>query len=294
MSEPQVSPMLTPAEMARAAEDAAHAKVTGKSLKSFMLGLTGGGYIALGFVFYLTLQVGAETMPYGVAKFLGGLVFSTGLALVVLTGAELFTSSTLTLTARASGRISWGQLLTNWGIVYGANFLGALTIVALIFVGGTWHNANDAWGAVVLSTAQGKMHHTFVEAFVLGILCNLMVCLAVWAAFAGRTVTDKVVAVTLPIALFVASGFEHCVANMFLIPLAVLIKGTADAEFWATTGLGEDAFAGLTIPDFLVHNLVPVTLGNIIGGGVMIGIFYWTVFRRFDRSAPAPESGGHS
>jgi len=283
MPEPHPGPMLTPAEMARAAEDAAHAKATGVPLKSFMLGLTAGGYIALGFVFYLTTQVGAESMPYGVGRLIGGIAFSTGLALVVLTGAELFTSSTLTLTARAAGRISWSQLLTNWGIVYGANFLGALTIVALIYVGGTWHNANDAWGAVVLSTALGKMHHTFLEAFVLGILCNLLVCLAVWAAYAGRTVTDKIVAVTLPIALFIAAGFEHCVANMFLVPLAVLIKDTAGADFWTATGLDEQEFASLTIPHFLGHNLLPVTLGNIVGGGVMIGIFYWTVFRRHHR-----------
>ncbi|WP_028047767.1 formate transporter FocA [Cellulomonas sp. URHE0023] len=283
MSEPQPSPMLTPAEMARAAEDAAHAKATGVPLKSFMLGLTAGGYIALGFVFYLTTQVGAENMPYGIGRLVGGIAFSTGLALVVLTGAELFTSSTLTLTARAAGRISWSQLLTNWGIVYGANFLGALTMVALIYVGGTWHNANDAWGAVVLSTALGKMHHTFLQAFVLGILCNLLVCLAVWAAYAGRTVTDKIVAVTLPIALFIAAGFEHCVANMFLLPLAVLIKDTAGSDFWTATGLDEQEFASLTIPHFLGHNLLPVTLGNIVGGGVMIGIFYWTVFRRHHR-----------
>ena len=283
MSEPHPGPMLTPSEMARAAEDAAHAKATGVPLKSFMLGLTAGGYIALGFVFYLTTQVGAESMPYGVGRLIGGIAFSTGLALVVLTGAELFTSSTLTLTARAAGRISWSQLLTNWGIVYGANFLGALTMVALIYVGGTWHNANDAWGAVVLSTALGKMHHTFLQAFVLGILCNLMVCLAVWAAYAGRTVTDKIVAVTLPVALFIAAGFEHCVANMFLLPLAVLIKDTAGADFWTATGLDEQEFASLTIPHFLGHNLLPVTLGNIVGGGVMIGIFYWTVFRRHHR-----------
>jgi len=156
-------------------------------------------------------------------------------------------------------------------------------MVALIYVGGTWHNANDAWGAVVLSTAFGKMHHTFLEAFVLGILCNLLVCLAVWAAYAGRTVTDKILAVTLPIALFIAAGFEHCVANMFLVPLAVLIKNTAGADFWTATGLHEQEFASLTIPHFLGQNLLPVTLGNIVGGGVMIGIFYWTVFRRHHR-----------
>lgn len=270
--------ILTPDQMARAAEDAAYAKATGGPLKSFLLGLTAGGYIALGFVFFTTSQVGAAELPYGVAKVLGGMVFSTGLALVVLTGAELFTSSTLTLTARASGRITWGQLLSNWVVVYVANFLGALTIVALVYLGRTWENADGGWGAVVLSTALHKVHHTFFEAFVLGVLCNLMVCLAVWAAYSGRTTTDKILAVTMPIALFVASGFEHSVANMFMIPLAILIKDNAGADFWAASGLEEAAYSDLTWSAFYVDNLLPVTLGNIVGGGVMIGVLYWTIF----------------
>ena len=142
------SSILSPDQMAEAAEDAAFAKATGGLLKSFLLGLTAGGYIALGFVFFTTSQVGAAELPYGVARVIGGVVFSTGLALVVLTGAELFTSSTLTLTARASGRITWGQLLSNWVVVYLANFIGALTIVVLIFLGKTWTSADGGWGTV--------------------------------------------------------------------------------------------------------------------------------------------------
>ena len=270
--------ILTPDQMAKAAEDAAFGKATGGLLRSFLLGLTAGGYIALGFVFFTTSQVGAGDMPYGVAKVLGGLVFSTGLALVVLTGAELFTSSTLTLTARASGRITWRQLVNNWVVVYLANFLGALTIVALIYLGRTWENADGAWGAVVLNTSLHKVHHTFFEAFVLGVLCNLMVCLAVWAAYSGRTTTDKLIAVTMPIALFVATGFEHSVANMFMIPLGILIKDNAGSDFWAMSGLDQSAYADLTWSAFYLDNLLPVTLGNIVGGGVMIGVLYWTIF----------------
>ncbi|USQ76650.1 formate transporter FocA [Ornithinimicrobium cryptoxanthini] len=270
--------ILTPDQMATAAEDAAFAKATGGLLKSFLLGLTAGGYIALGFVFFTTSQVGAAELPYGVAKVIGGVVFSTGLALVVLTGAELFTSSTLTLTARASGRITWRQLLNNWVVVYLANFLGALTIVTLIFLGKTWENADGGWGAVVLNTSLHKVSHSFFEAFVLGVLCNLMVCLAVWAAYSGRTTTDKILAVTMPIALFVASGFEHSVANMFMIPLAILIKDNAGSDFWSMTGLEQSAFSELTWSAFYVDNLLPVTLGNIVGGGVMIGVLYWTIF----------------
>jgi formate transporter len=280
MSTTESTTILTPAQMAQAAEDAAYAKATGRPMKSFLLGLTAGGYIALGFVFFTTSQVGAQALPWGVAKLLGGLTFSTGLALVVLTGAELFTSSTLTLTARASGRITWGQLLRNWVVVYLANFLGALTMVALVFFGGTWRSAGGGWGQVVLTTASYKLHHTFVEALVLGILCNLMVCLAIWAAYSGRTTTDKVMAVTMPIALFVASGFEHSVANMFMVPLGILVKDHAGAEFWATSGLDPAAYGDLTWAGFLAGNLLPVTIGNIIGGGVMIGILYWTIFHR--------------
>lgn len=274
--------ILTPAQMAKAAEDAAFAKATSSPLKSFLLGLTAGGYIAVGFIFFTTSQVGAQALPWGVAKVLGGLVFSTGLALVVLTGAELFTSSTLTLTARASGRITWGQLLRNWVVVYVANFIGALTMVALVYFGGTWRSAEGGWGKVVLTTASYKLHHTFVEAFFLGILCNLLVCLAVWAAYSGRTTTDKILAVTMPIALFVASGFEHSVANMFMVPLGILVKDTAGADFWTGAGLDPGAFADLTWAHFLSGNLLPVTLGNIVGGGLMIGILYWTIFHHLD------------
>lgn len=279
--------ILSPSQMAKAAEDAAYAKATSSALKSFLLGLTAGGYIALGFVFFTTSQVGAQALPWGVAKVLGGLTFSTGLALVVLTGAELFTSSTLTLTARASGRITWLQLLRNWTVVYVANFVGALTMVGLVFFAGTWHSAGGGWGKVVLSTASYKLHHTWAEAFFLGVLCNLMVCLAIWAAYSGRTTTDKVLAVTMPIALFVATGFEHSVANMFMVPLGILIKGSAGADFWAATGLDPAAFAHLTWQQFLTGNLLPVTLGNIVGGGVMIGVLYWTVFHHLERRTAA-------
>lgn len=279
--------ILTPAQMARAAEDAAFGKATSNQLKSFLLALTAGGYIALGFVFFTTSQVGAEQLPFGVAKVMGGLVFATGLALVVLTGAELFTSSTLTLTARASGRITTWQLLRNWVVVFVGNFIGALTIVVLIHLGRVWEQAEGQWGAVVLDVALKKVHHDFLTAFVLGILCNLMVCLAIWAAYSGRTTVDKVVAVTMPIALFVATGFEHSVANMFMIPLGILVRSTAGKEFWTASGLDASAYGDLTWSNFLVDNLLPVTLGNIVGGGVMIGVLYWTIFHFLDRPGKA-------
>src|SRR5690625_4194537 len=187
--------ILTPAQMAQAAEDAAYNKAVNRPLASFLLGLTAGAYIGLGFVFFVTSRVGAEGMPWGVSQVLGGVVFSTGLVLVVLTGAELFTSSTITLTAKASGRITWWQLLRNWGVVYVANFIGALVLGALIYAAGTWRLVDGGWGAVVLESAATKVQYPFLQAFALGVLCNLLVCLAIWAAYSGRTTTDKVVAI---------------------------------------------------------------------------------------------------
>jgi len=282
----------SPAQMAQVAEDISYSRATGRPLKSFLLGLTAGAYIAVGFVFFITTKAGAGDVPWGISQLIGDVVFSTGLILVVLTGAELFTGSTLTLTARASGRITWSQLLKNWGIVYVANFLGALVIVGLIYLAGTWRSADGEWGAVVLTTSLAKVDHPFLEAFALGVLCNLMVCLGIWAAYSGRTTTDKILAVILPIALFVATGFEHSVANMFMIPLGLLLKDTVGAEFWSTTGLAQADFADLTWGAFLVDNLLPVTLGNIVGGGLMVGIMYWTIFRYLDRPRQEPERGG--
>lgn len=163
------------------------------------------------------------------------------------------------------------------------NFIGALTIVVLVYLGKVWEQADGGWGAVVLDVSLKKVHHDFLTAFVLGILCNLMVCLAIWAAYSGRTTIDKVVAVTMPIALFVASGFEHSVANMFMVPLGILLKDFAGSEFWTASGLDQAAYADLTWANFLVDNLLPVTLGNIVGGGVMIGVLYWTIFHFLDR-----------
>ena len=291
---PDPGRLLTPAQMANAAEDAAFGKVTSPAMKSFMLGLTGGAWIAFAFVFYVTTQVGAEALPYGVAKLMGGFVFCTGLVLVVLTGSELFTSSTLTLMARASGRISWLQLLRNWLVVYVANFIGAVSVAALIYFGGVWTNADGGWGAALLGAASGKLGHTFLEAFCLGILCNLMVCAAVWMAYSGRTTTDKILAVIFPVSLFVAAGFEHSVANMFLIPLAIVVKNTAGAEFWAATGLDPGAFGNLAWDQFFLANLVPVTLGNIVGGGLMIGLFYWFIYRRPALPVANPETGART
>ena len=273
-------PMLTPSEMTDFAIDAATAKATSRQIKSFMLALNAGAFIGLGYIFFLVSQQGSEGMPLGMAKVVGGIVFSSGLALVVVTGAELFTSSTLTLTARATGRITWVQLLRNWAVVYLGNFLGALTLVTLMFFAGTYEGTNGALGAAALKLANYKTSHTLIEAFCLGILCNMMVCLAVWLTYAGRTVADKIIALTLPIAMFVASGFEHSVANMFLLPYALCVKTFAPQSFWDASGLQASQFPHVNWTEVWTDNLIPVSLGNIVGGGIMIGLFYVVVHKK--------------
>lgn len=275
--------LLNPDEMLDYAIAAAKGKATSVPAKSFLLALTAGGYIGIGFTFFLISQMGAAgAMPLGMAKVVGGIVFSTGLALVVLTGAELFTSSTLTLTAKATGEITWLQLLRNWAVVWVGNFLGSLTLVALEFLGGVYEQNGGAMGAVLLKTAEAKVSHSPLEAFFLGILCNLLVCVAVWVTYAGRTAVDKIAALTLPIAMFVVSCFEHSVANMFLLPFAMIVKDFAPAEFWSVSKLDPASFTHLTWQNVFVNNLIPVTLGNIVGGGLMIGMMTFVIYKVVD------------
>lgn len=213
-------------------------------------------------------------------KLVGGICFSMGLMLVVVCGADLFTSNILNVIAKASGRITWGQLARNWLNVYVGNLIGALFFVALIWFSGQYMTANGLWGLNVLQTTSHKLQHSFIEAVSLGILANLMVCMAVWMSYSGRSLTDKMLAIILPVAMFVASGFEHCIANMFMIPMGIVIKHFATAEFWNAVGAAPEQFAHLTINNFIFDNLIPVTLGNIIGGGLLVGLTYWVIYLR--------------
>ncbi|OOF64265.1 formate transporter FocA [Rodentibacter sp. Ppn85] len=264
---------LSSAEATIVAENAAAYKAQKKTFLSFMSGISAGACIALAFVFYTTTQTGTSSVAWGLSKLVGGLVFSIGVIMVVILGSELFTSSTLTIIARAGKKISTAQMLRNWVAVYFGNFAGSLIIVALIWFGGQTMAANSQWGLTILNTAQHKIHHTWFEAFNLGILCNIMVCVAVWMSYSGKTVTDKAFIMILPIGLFVASGFEHCVANMFMIPLGIITAQFSSVEFWQQLGIEQVVYADLTLSSFIFKNLIPVTLGNIIGGGLCIGLF---------------------
>lgn len=272
--------LLLPAAMAKVAEEAGIYKATKHPFTTFFLAINAGIFISIAFVFYITATTGSGAMPYGIAKLIGGTCFSLGLMLVVVCGADLFTSTVLIVVAKASGRISWGQLARNWINVYAGNLAGALFFVALMWFAGQHMVANGAWGLNVLETADHKMHHTFIEAVCLGTLANLLVCLAVWMSYSGRGLTDKLVVMILPVGMFVASGFEHSIANMFLIPYAITIRDFATPEFWQATGATAAQFHALTVSNFILHNLIPVTIGNIIGGGVLVGLTYWIIYLR--------------
>lgn len=272
--------LLLPAAMAKVAEDAGIYKATKHPFTTFFLAINAGVFISIAFVFYITATTGSGAMPYGIAKLIGGICFSLGLMLVVVCGADLFTSTVLIVVAKASGRISWGQLARNWINVYAGNLAGALFFVALMWFAGQHMVANGAWGLNVLETADHKMHHTFIEAVCLGTLANLLVCLAVWMSYSGRSLTDKLVVMILPVGMFVASGFEHSIANMFLIPYAITIRDFATPAFWQAAGTTAAQFHSLTVSNFILHNLIPVTIGNIIGGGVLVGLTYWVIYLR--------------
>jgi formate/nitrite transporter len=224
------------------------------------LGLLAGAFIALGAMFYTLVMTGSG-LGFGPGRLLGGVAFSLGLVLVVIAGAELFTGNNLIVMAWAERKISAGALLHNWGLVYAANFAGALGSVILVHFSGVLELGGGAVGETATAIAAGKLRLGFIEAFFRGILCNTLVCLAVWLCFAAHSVSGKILAILLPITAFVALGFEHSVANMYLIPIGML------------------AGAGLDLGGFF-GNLVPVTLGNIVGGSGFVALVYWLVYLR--------------
>jgi len=272
---------LMPKEMASKMENIGVAKVTLGPLRMFALAVLAGAFIALGAIFATTVTTGAGgVIPFGLAKLIGGLVFCLGLILVIGAGAELFTGNNLIMMAWASGKVSTRRLLRNWIIVYFGNFAGSLLTAAIMLVGAQYTFGGGAVGINALNIASSKLSYGFAQALVLGILCNALVCLAVWLAAGARSTTDKILAIIFPITAFVAAGFEHSVANMYFIPMGLFIKAFAPGTFWEATSLAPADFAGLTWSNFLLANLLPVTIGNIIGGGFMVGLVYWFIYLR--------------
>ena len=272
---------LLPADMAKKAENIGVTKANLGPFRMFALAVLAGAFIAMGAVFMTIATTGASgVLPYGVTRLLGGLVFCLGLVLVVVAGAELFTGNNLIVMAWASRKVSTGLLLRNWFIVYLGNFVGAIVTAYGMFLSGQYLFSKGAVGLNALNIANVKVGLDFVPALVLGIFCNALVCLAVWLCMSARSTVDKIVAIIFPISAFVAAGFEHSIANMFFIPVALFIKSGAPPEFWANIGQTPADFAAVTWGNFFVANLLPVTLGNIIGGALMVGLVYWFIYLR--------------
>lgn len=268
---------LLPAEMARRAELLGVRKAEMKLLNMLALAILAGAFIGLGAAFATTITAGTSSeWPFGVTRLLTGLVFCLGLILVVVGGAELFTGNNLILMAWASKKVTTAALLRNWVIVYLGNFIGSLGTAMVIFLGKQYTFGGGAIGTTALTIANSKVHLGFIQAIALGIMCNAMVCLAVWMSYSARSVTDKILAIIFPISGFVAAGFEHSIANMYFIPIGLFIK-QFDPAFVTKTGLD---VGGLTWGTFLVNNLLPVTIGNIIGGAGLVAIVYWFIFLR--------------
>ena len=286
---------LTPAEIAAATANAGKAKCEMSIIKMIVMGILAGAYI--GFGANLATKIGSmEAAGTSGGQFLFGAVFSVGLMLVVIAGSELFTGNCMfCVISSLNGQSTWGGLLKNWTFVFLANFVGSVLLVYIIFYGGFWGDptAISAHGSKALGIASAKMSLTWGQAFFRAICCNWLVCLAVWLAFAAKDVVGKIFGIFFPIMAFVSSGFEHSVANMFFIPMGITIAQNnpeliASATKVAADGSVVPLFANLTTPDavtaffsygnFITANLIPVTLGNIVGGAVFVAMFYWFVF----------------
>jgi formate transporter len=272
---------LMPSEMARRAELLGVRKAEMPFITMFSLSVLAGAFIALGAIFSTTVTAGTSgTWPFGVTRLLAGMVFCLGLILVVVGGAELFTGNNLIVMAWANRKVSTAALLRNWGIVYLGNFVGSIGTAALVFLSGQYKFGGGVVGQTALTIANSKVHLGFLQAIALGTLCNALVCLAVWMTFSARSTTDKILAILFPISGFVAASFEHSIANMYFIPIGLFIKDfdpTFTAKIVADAGL---QLEGLNWGTFLVNNLLPVTIGNIIGGAILVAAIYWSIYLR--------------
>ena len=261
----------SPKEIAERVENVGVTKAALPLSSQVALGVLAGGFIGLGAMFF-TLVVSDASLSFAVARVLGGVVFSLGLILVVVAGAELFTGNNLLVMATVAGRIPASRFLQNMVVIYVANLVGAVGLAGLVALSSHWQMGGAVVGKAAVSIAAAKCALPFGEAFFKGVLCNVLVCLAVWLAMAGRTVTDKVLAIVFPITAFVACGFEHSVANMYFIPLGILLR-----EQVAASGMANlDALNWLGF----ARNLLPVTVGNLVGGAGMVGLVYWVIYRR--------------
>ena len=284
---------LMPAAMAARCEESGVKKASMDPVTLLVLSVLAGAFISFGAIFATTVSAGgiaiiapggeaafSAGLPYGVVKLLTGVVFSVGLILVIVGGAELFTGNNMIVMAWASGKVETRELLLNWIIVFAGNFIGAICTAVLMFLTTQYTFGGGSVGLAALSTANAKAALEFVPALALGIMCNALVCMAVWMAYGARSTLEKIAVIVPPIAAFVAAGFEHCIANIYYIPMALFIKAGAPDTFWTSIRKTSADFPDLTWGNFLLGNLVPVTIGNIIGGAIMVAAVYWFVYLR--------------
>lgn len=272
---------ITPGNVAHElAESVMPTKANFRKSKTFVLAIAAGALIAFGAQVSLTVMTGTENISWGFAKLIGAMTFATGLMMVVLTGAELFTGNVMMTFAVIEKRTSFLKLLRNWSIVYVGNFVGSIILALLIYLSGCSHNSHEALGAMGLTTACTKASLPFIEAFTRGILCNWLVCLAIWMASSSRHVIGKIFAIFFPIMTFVASGYEHSIANMYFLTNGLFLKHTPAVV--AASGLTTEQLSHLTLKSCLLSNLLPVTLGNIIGALVFVVLLFWTAYLRDD------------
>lgn len=270
---------LMPQDMALACEAAGTSKAARDAVALLVLGILAGAFIAFGAMFMTVVATGAGDLPWGVARLLSGLVFSLGLILVIIGGAELFTGDSLMIVACASQRITLRSLLRAWAVVYVGNMIGAVGTALLVFLSGQHTFAGGAVGQTALLIANTKAALPTVELFFLALLCNVLVCLAVWMSFGARSTADKVMVIVPPVTAFVAAGFEHSIANLYFLPYALTIKAGASLEFWSAIGQTANDYAAVTL-GAAAHNIIVATIGNLIGGSLMVGAVYWLVYLR--------------
>ena len=276
MSQSGFTDPFSPPEVAARMKSVGVNKATMPLSQLLVLALIAGAFISFGAMYYTVVMTGpGET--YGPARMLGGISFSLGFILVVIAGAELFTGNNLIVMAWAGGLVSTPQLLRNWGLVYIANMIGAFGTLFMVIMSGYLDGDHYGVGVTAINTAIHKVDHSFIEAFFRGVFCNALVCLASWMCYAARSVTDKILAILFPVSAFVAMGFEHCIANMFMIPLGIV--ASMDPHIVELGGFTPAQMQNLTTAGFL-NNILPVTLGNIVGGAGMVAFVYYFIYLR--------------
>jgi formate/nitrite transporter len=271
--------MYSPKEVAQNYVAIGAAKTKLPISKMLWLGVLAGMFIALAGA---TLEITSGTLTGSISRLVAGCVFPGGLAMVLVSGSELFTGNTLIIISVLEKQARWIGMLKNWLFVYIGNLIGSMLIAALFTFGHTPNSvvAGGAIGVTTLHLAISKVNMTFIDAFFRGILCNFLVCIAVWMAYSAKDVAGKIIAVFFPIMFFISSGYEHSVADMFYIPAGIFAKGTGAFNEALAAAFPKDNLASLTWGNFFVKNLIPVTLGNIVGGAILVGLGYWFVYLR--------------